>query len=151
MARTRPAMHNTDPEMIPKPLLRGMLGLVIAALVMVSFAVLTGRETVGQPTPAAVAFERELLIESSPGNSAVVVRDPDGTVLLDLANGGFIDAVHDGIARNRTVNGIANDAPVRLVEYENGRLSLYDTQTDWSVELHSFGADNKAAFERLTH
>jgi len=151
MARARPALHNTDPEMIPKPLLRAMLGLVIAALVLVSYAVLTGRETVGQPAPAAIAFERELLIESASGDAAVVVRDPDGAVLLDLANGGFIDAVHDGIARNRTVHGIPNDSPVRLIEYENGRLSLQDPQTGWSVELHSFGADNKAAFERLTH
>ena len=151
MARARPALHNTDPEMIPRPLLGAMAGLAIVSLLLVSYAVLTERETVGRPAPAEIVFERMIVIESAPGNSAVTVRDPDGAVVLDLANGGFIDAVHDGIARNRSVNGIANDAPVRLVEYANGRLSLKDPQTGWSVELQSFGADNKAAFERLTH
>jgi putative photosynthetic complex assembly protein len=38
---------------------------------------------------------------------------------------------------------------VRIVEYTNGRLAAEDPLTGWSVELYAFGADNKAAFERL--
>jgi len=38
---------------------------------------------------------------------------------------------------------------VRLVAYDNGRLTLHDDRTGWSVELHAFGDANKAAFERL--
>ena len=39
--------------------------------------------------------------------------------------------------------------PVRLIAYANGRLTVLDPETGWSVELGDFGSDNKAAFERL--
>jgi putative photosynthetic complex assembly protein len=39
--------------------------------------------------------------------------------------------------------------PVRLVSFANGRLSLEDPETGWSVELYGFGSDNEAAFQRL--
>lgn len=38
---------------------------------------------------------------------------------------------------------------MRLVKYENGRLSLQDDATGWSAELQAFGPDNEAAFERM--
>ena len=40
-------------------------------------------------------------------------------------------------------------APVTLARHQNGRLSLSDPETGWSVELTNFGSDNEAAFAAL--
>ena len=42
-----------DPEMIPRPLLLAMLGLVLATLALTTFSVVTGRDKVGVPQDAA--------------------------------------------------------------------------------------------------
>jgi putative photosynthetic complex assembly protein len=134
--------------MIPKPLLRAMLGLVLASLAVVSFAVLTGRAHVGTPKPAAIVSERSIILKGG-GAQAVSVLAPDGTVLMDLPHGGFITVIQNAVARERLTAGVDSLLPLRLVAYANGRLAVVDDHTGWSAELGAFGADNRAAFEAL--
>ncbi len=143
-----PSLRNRDKEMIPRTLLRAMFGLAVAALAIVSFAVITDRPTVGQPKAADTLQSRTIVIEGD-GPDAVRVSEPGGAVIADLANGGFIAVVNNGLNRARFVKGIEGNPPVDLVAYANGRLTLHDPASGWSAELGSFGADNKAAFERL--
>jgi putative photosynthetic complex assembly protein len=44
---------------------------------------------------------------------------------------------------------VAGDAPVTLARHANGRLTLDDPATGWTVELTAFGSDNEAAFAAL--
>ena len=143
-----PGFYNRDREMIPRILLMAMLVLALASLALVTLAVVTDRPLVGQPKPAATVQHLDLVLQST-GGTSVLVTSPDGTVLADLANGGFISAVQRGLARERLVHGITGNPAVELKALENGRLTLSDPQTGWSVELGHFGKDNKAAFERL--
>lgn len=140
--------HSPDKELIPRVLLRAMLGLVLATIAIVGYASLTDRPTVAQPKPADVVFERSLILEGA-GAKAVVLRDADGELIAALGHGGFITVIQNGLARARLVHGVQADLPVRLVSYANGRLTLHDDLTGWSVELGSFGGDNRASFERL--
>lgn len=142
------ALPARDREMIPAALLRAMAALVLASLALVSFAVVTGRPTVGQPQAAAVVAERQIALIGG-GAKAVTVRGADGTVLADLAHGGFVTVVQNALQTARHRHGIDPALPVRLVRYENGRFAVEDPQTGWSVELYAFGADNEAAFARL--
>ncbi|MFN3937821.1 MAG: photosynthetic complex assembly protein PuhC [Gemmobacter sp.] len=147
--QTRPALrHPADREMIPRALLRAMLALALASLAIVTFAVATDRPTVGQPKPAAIVQERTIALIGG-GAQAVTVLDDTGAVLADMEHGGFVTVIQNGLARERLKHGVAANLPVRLVEYANGRLTVHDPETGWSAELHAFGADNKAAFERL--
>lgn len=146
--RIQPALRHPNPGLVPARLLQAMAGLALTAVAITAFAALTGREPVGQPHAAQVVTERGLILEGK-GAKAVGVRAADGTLLADLDHGGFVTVVQNGLARERMKHGLAADLPVRLVRYDNGRLSLHDDLTGWSVELHAFGADNKAAFERL--
>ncbi len=139
-----------DPEMIPRPLLLAMLGLVLATLALTTFSVVTGREKVGQPQDAAIVQQRSIILQGG-GAQAVTVLNEDGQLLMDLPHGGFITVIQNGLERARTVARADQSAPVRIVEYANGRLSVIDDTTGWSVELGSFGSDNRAAFERLIH
>ncbi len=135
-------------EMIPRTLLWGMLALALSTLALVSIGVMTDRPHVGVPAASTVVAERQIILEGLSAQ-AVIVKNTDGTVLMDLPHGGFITVIQSGMARARVVKGIADNPPIRIVKYANGRLVAEDPATGWSAELYAFGADNKAAFERL--
>ena len=92
--------------------------------------------------------ERNLILEGVDAQ-AVIVKDTDGTVLMDLPHGGFITVIQSGMERARKVAQVPGNPPMRVVRYDNGRLVAEDPATGWSAELYAFGQDNKAAFERL--
>jgi putative photosynthetic complex assembly protein len=66
-----------------------------------------------------------------------------------MAHGGFVTVIQNGLETERKKHGVDPMNPVRIVEYQNGRLAVEDPDTGWSVELYAFGSENKAAFERL--
>lgn len=144
----QPALRNRDREMIPRVLLRAMGGLVLASLLIVGYASLTGRPPVGQPEPAAVVQERTIQLIGG-GAQAVTVLDENGAVMADMAHGGFVTVVQNALETARRRHGIDPALPIRLVRYANGRLAVEDPLIGWSVELYAFGGDNRASFERL--
>lgn len=135
-------------EMIPRALLWAMLALALSALAITSFAVLTDRPTVGQPAPGKVTAQREIILEGRSAQ-AVTVYDKDGSLIADLPHGGFITVIQNAIQRARTVARIQGNPPIRIVQYDNGRLVAEDPASGASIELYAFGNDNKAAVERL--
>lgn len=143
-----PKLRSDNPEMIPMPLVRGMLVLVLATVALVAFAVLTGRDHVGVPQTSAIVRERQIILEGHSAQ-AVTVYNADHSVMIDLPHGGFVTVIQSGLATERRKFGVDPLLPVRLVHYENGRLTIEDDLTGWSAELYAFGGDNKAAFERL--
>ncbi|WP_103333127.1 photosynthetic complex assembly protein PuhC [Pseudotabrizicola formosa] len=150
MAQFRTLADRPSPEreMIPRVLLWAMFGLAMITLTVVSLSVLTNHPHVGVPPASTVVQERWLVLEGQSAQ-AVVVRDADGTLLLDLPHGGFITVIQSAMARARLVAKIEGNPPMRVVRYDNGRLVAEDPTTGWSAELYAFGGDNKAAFERL--
>ena len=139
---------NREREMIPRTLLWGMMALALSSLALASFSVATKRPHVGVPMSGTVVASRDLILEGVSAQ-AVVVRDIDGTVLLDLPHGGFITVIQSGMERARKVARVPGNPPMQVVRYDNGRLVAEDPATGWSAELYAFGQDNKAAFERL--
>lgn len=139
----RHAKRAHDREVIPRRLVYAMFSLALVALMIVSFAVLTERPTVGQPKDAPIVRAHTVTI-SGDGNYTRVV-DTDGRVLLD-GNGGFISVVRDGMDRARLVAGVTGNAPVTISQHENGRVSLFDPSSGWRVELSSFGPGNLGTF-----
>jgi len=135
-------------EIIPKVLLRAMFGLALASLIIASYASFTGRTPVGRPEAAAVLAERMIILQGG-GSKAVKVLDADGTLLLDLPHGGFITVVQNAMETERGRSGIDPLLPLRLVSYANGRLTVEDPETGWSVETQGFGSYNEAAFRQL--
>lgn len=142
------ARPSADKDMIPKPLLLAMLALVLATLMVVSFAVLSDRDPVGVPKTADIVNERSLILKGG-GAQSVTVMALDGTVLMDLPHGGFITVIQNAMERARLTANVDKLLPLRIVEYANGRLTVLDDYSGWSAELGAFGSDNRAAFERL--
>lgn len=135
-------------EMIPRALLWAMLALALSALAITAFAVMTDRPHVGKPVAGAVVAERLVILEGRSAQ-AVTVRDAEGRLIMDLDHGGFITVIQNAVARERTVARVAGNPPIRIVQYDNGRLVAEDPHSKASIELYAFGKDNKAAFERL--
>lgn len=143
-------LKRRDREMIPTRLLIAMGALALSALALTTYARVTDRPLVGVPHAAEVTDSRSLILD---GNryGEVIVRDGNGVVLMDLdaSEAGFISVIWRGLDRKRMLTGTDPLAPVNLVEYANGRLSIQDPATGWSAELASFGALNEAAFAQL--
>jgi putative photosynthetic complex assembly protein len=135
-------------EMIPRALLWAMLALALSTLAITTFSVLTDRPHTGKPLAGTVVAERELILEGRSAQ-AVTVYSADGTLLADMPHGGFITVIQNAIQRARTVARIKGNPPIRIVQYDNGRLVAEDPATGASIELYAFGGDNKAAVERL--
>ncbi len=135
-------------DMIPAPMIRAMLFIVCTALAIVGASVLGGWDKAAVPPVSEILQERSLILEGGPAQS-VKVREPDGTIILDLDHGSFITVIQSGLARARLTRNVEATLPVRLVSYANGRLAIHDDITGWSVELGAFGQDNRAAFAAL--
>ncbi len=145
---SRRPQSDKEKELIPPFLLKAMFALALGSVLMVAWAVWTGREPTGQPPAAPVVAERQLVLVGL-GEQAVAVRTPEGETLFEADNGGFVTVIQIGLRRARTVHRVEDNPPVRLVKYENGRLSLQDDATGWSAELQAFGPDNQAVFARM--
>ncbi|RYI26222.1 MAG: photosynthetic complex assembly protein, partial [Acetobacteraceae bacterium] len=100
------------------------------------------------PIAGTVVAERDLILEGKSAQ-AVTVYSADGTLLADMPHGGFVTVIQNAIQRARTVARVEGNPPIRIVQYDNGRLVAEDPSTGASIELYAFGADNKAAVERL--
>ncbi len=140
-------MARRDKEMIPKQLVIAMFTLALTSLALTSYSVLTDRPHVGQPKPADVIVERQIML-SGDGQGATVTT-PAGDVLMDTDEGGFVAAVRQALERQRTTHRLTANTPVTLSSLEGGRITIHDPATDWRVELAVFGADNTAAWLSL--
>ncbi len=138
-------------EMVPTGLLIAVAALVVTSLVIAGYARLTDRPLVGVPPDLPVLEERVLQLHGTRDGAVTVIDDTTGAVIADLKSGesGFVSIIWLTLNRERQKFGIETSAPLRLVRFSDGHLGLRDDLTGWSTELVGFGADNKAAFERL--
>lgn len=134
-------------------------GLVFITLLLtaaVSFG-LVPREAVpsvarAQAGVAAVETRNLSFADRADGAVAVIDADTKETLAVLLGEndgGGFIRGVMRGLARERRMSGLGAEAPFALTRWENGSLSLVDTATTRSIELGSFGPENRKAFARF--
>lgn len=146
----RPAPRPRPKEKVPLVALRAMFGLCLVCLALVTWARLTDRPLEGVPVAHPVVKERVLrLVALRDGRTELGL--PDGTVLAALgpAEAGFVAALARALQRERIRNGADPAAPVRLVRLSNGRIDLIDEVTGWRFEGNAYGADSRAALERL--
>lgn len=150
MHQRSPRIHANRDELIPRILLRAMFGLVLTVLVIVTLAVVTGREPSATPPESPVTHSRTLLLGGDMSGAATV-RTADGTLIADLSaeEGGFVSGVYRVLMRERTKHRVALDGPVELMRHENGRVTIADPSTGWTADLMGFGEDNARAFARL--
>jgi putative photosynthetic complex assembly protein len=53
------------------------------------------------------------------------------------------------LVHQRRIRSIGPEVPFTLTEWQNGNLTLADPATGRSVEVSSFGPDNRAVYQNL--
>lgn len=143
-------MKHRDREMVPKFLVIAMFTLMGASLLMVGTARFTNRPVTSVVAHSDIVQELSITLEGSrsEGVSAIGL---DGKVLAHSTDDkkGFIDVIWVAIMRERLVQDISSNAPVRVVRRENGHIGILDDTTGWKIELIGYGKDNVAAFAKL--
>ncbi len=132
---------------VPRGALIGAGILVLASLLMVAVARLTGYGPAKPPVSAAVT-QLDLRFEDR-SDGAVLIYAQDTDRLVDtLAPGtnGFVRGVLRGLVRERRADHIGPTPPFRLTRWADGRLSLDDLSTGRHVDLEVFGPTNAGAF-----
>ncbi|MCZ8370645.1 MAG: photosynthetic complex assembly protein PuhC [Porphyrobacter sp.] len=136
--------------------------MLMGGMVAISLA-LTASVTAGLFPRQSVPSEAR----ATAGITAAQVRslkffdEPDGTVRVEdgasaevltrfgEGEGGFIRATVRSLVHQRRIRGIGAETPFTLTEWQNGNLTLADPATGRSVEVSSFGPDNRAVYQNL--
>ncbi|PTX57984.1 putative photosynthetic complex assembly protein [Litoreibacter ponti] len=144
------ALVQRDKEMIPTRLLLAMVALVAIIFSFVVYAAVTDRPLEAGPPDLAIVKEREISIVADMSGAARVMT-PEGALIADLSadEGGFVSGIGRVLHRERGKVGKEASAPIRLIQYSDGRLAIRDDHTTWRAELRGFGQDNEATFYRI--
>ena len=145
-------MKHRDRDMVPKFLVQAMFALMAGAVALVAFAVMTDRPHSGVPVASPIIHERLITLVGTRDRAAgVAVLDETGTAIAHSTKNksGFIDVMWVSIMRERVVQDVEGNAPIRLARRENGHVAIIDPATNWTFELVGYGKDNVAAFARL--
>ncbi|MDP4574975.1 photosynthetic complex assembly protein PuhC [Qipengyuania sp. G39] len=149
--------NNDHDEEIPKvPLvMMGMLAILALALAGATSMGWIARDAVPSEARSAAGVvatsERSLYFFDEPGGGVRIEDASNGTLiaLVEPGTGGFIRTTLRSLVHVRRSKDIGAETPFVLTEWDNGGLSISDSETGKSVELGSFGPDNRAAFAAL--
>jgi putative photosynthetic complex assembly protein len=102
-------------------------------------------------TGAQPAATRDLRFADRADGAVVVTDARTGRQIEVVEPGteGFVRGAMRGLVRQRRIADIGPDLPFRLSTWHDGRITLQDTATGNTMELHAFGRTNAEAFLRL--
>lgn len=136
---------------VPLMLMGGLVAISLALAASVSFG-LFERQSIASQVRA------EAGTHPAATRSILFFDEADGTVRVEDANdratiarfgpgtGGFVRSSARSLVHERRIRGIGHATPFELIEWSDGALTLLDPETQATVELAFFGADNRAVF-----
>jgi putative photosynthetic complex assembly protein len=139
---------------VPLMLAGGVVAITLTLTAAVSFGYLDRQAVPAEIRAAAgttaLATRSLLFFDESDGT----VRVEDATTRTSIGRfepgtGGFIRSSVRSLVYQRRIRGIGRETPFELTGWDNGALTLRDSTTDRSLELASFGPDNRAVFAAM--
>lgn len=143
-------MKYRDRDMVPSFLVKSMFALMLGAVALVGYARLSDRPVTSVVPHSDIISEKAITLIGNRSDGVQVLR-ADGTKIAHSTDelAGFIDVIWLSVNRERLVQDVPSDAPVRLVRRANGHVAVIDDTTGWKIELIGYGQDNVAAFAKL--
>jgi putative photosynthetic complex assembly protein len=154
-------MSAIDDKPFPKPALIGAAGLVLGALVLTTGVRLNwpGFPPAAVPDVRPVDTEplqhRAIRFVTLEDGGIIITDQVTGETLRELGpnEGGFISGALRGLRRSHMQRGLTSTIEADLTLWADGRLTLVDLaggpSTPAVIDLHAFGATNRAAFASL--
>ncbi len=145
-------MNESAPPGSMKPPIRKPIGYLLVFLgvivLLVGFARFQG--LVWTVKDAPVLWQRDLIFTDAPdGQIRVTDYLNSKEVALFKGEQGFLRGTLRALARERKRRNIGPEAPFRVIEHTDGRLTLLDPSTSQRIDLESFGPTNSAIFRSL--
>tara|TARA_B100000676_G_scaffold300907_1_gene347267 strand:+ start:2200 stop:2649 length:450 start_codon:yes stop_codon:yes gene_type:complete len=139
-----------EKELIPIRLVQAVGALLLVTLLMVGYARLSDMPLIGTPKQVPVVSQTTLEFVKQ-DNGSVSIYNDDGVEIINSRAGpyGFIVVVYNGFMSERKKKKIETNNPLKLVHYEDGRLTIIDEVSSWDMHLNSFGAMNASVFKKL--
>jgi putative photosynthetic complex assembly protein len=151
-------MSEIDSEPFPRRALIAagvLVGITLALTGAVSAGLLSkpsDANTARVEKKMAVRATRTLSFSDHPGGVLLIRDVKQNSLVRAIMPGepsGFIRGVLRSFARERRAKKIAMEVAYRITLWDDYSLSLTDTGTGRTIELGSFGPDNRAAFAAL--
>jgi putative photosynthetic complex assembly protein len=151
-------MSEIDSEPFPRRALIAagvLVGITLALTGAVSAGLLSkpsDANTARVEKKMAIRATRTLSFSDHPGGVLLIRDVKQNSLVRAIMPGepsGFIRGVLRSFARERRAKKIAMEVAYRLTLWDDYSLSLTDTGTGRTIELGSFGPDNRAAFAAL--
>jgi putative photosynthetic complex assembly protein len=150
MTTSKPTMSKPTANPFPRAALVGTAMLIVFTI---AIAMMGRQGGVGFTSrPVLEPVETRQLFFSDRRDGAVEIHEAgraEPLLVLDPGTNGFVRGAMRGLARERRIRGIGAEVPFSLVYWENGSLTLEDTETGHTVDLSAFGATNYELFPRL--
>lgn len=144
--------HHQSSEItgIHKLPLYGALGVVVFAVVIVAFSVITGQGKVSASLGDPIA-ERTVHFRNDDGGVVSVLDAHSGEIVTQfgVGEGAFLRTTVRSMTLNRTAKGVHYSLPYRIVRTDTGQLSIVDPETNHFIQLKSFGPVATSSFSKI--
>jgi len=139
---------------VPLMLMGGIVAISLALTASVTLGFVPKQSVPAEARAAAgigMAQERTLRFFDEADGTVRIEDGATGEVLArhGEGQGGFIRATVRSLVHQRRIRGLGPEVAFTLTEWQNGNLTLADPATGRSVEVSSFGPDNRAVYQTL--
>ena len=141
-------------QRVPLLLMGGIVAISLVLTASVTWGFVPRQSVPAEARAAAgigMAQERTLRFFDEPDGSVRIEDGATGAFLArhGVGQGGFIRATVRNLVHQRRIRNIGPETAFTLTEWQNGNLTLSDPATGRSVEVSSFGPDNRAVYQSL--
>ena len=142
-------MKDNRKELVPKGLLYGIFGMVLLSLVFVFSTSDSSKAKLVEPKSSEVLGSRVLHLTKLDDGS-VALTNLENEEIFNSRDGksGFLSVIMTGLEYNRKKSGmeLSDSYSIKISRLSSGRISLEDSQANWSLNVTSFGSKNSELF-----
>ena len=142
-------MQDKKKELVPKGFLYGIVGMVLLSLLFVFSTSDSSRAKLVEPVSSKLLESRVMLLTKLDDGS-VALSNLENEEIFNSRDGksGFLSVIMTGLEYNRKKSGmeLSDSYTIKISRLSSGRISLEDSQAEWSLNVTSFGSKNSELF-----
>ena len=142
-------MQDKKKELVPKALLYGVTGMVLLSLIFVFSTSDSSRAKLVEPVSSKLLGSRVMHLTKL-NDGSVALSNLENEEIFNSRDGksGFLSVIMTGLEYNRKKSGmeLSDSYSIKISRLSSGRISLEDSQANWSLNVTSFGSKNSELF-----